>query len=671
MDSNSARAAQVGHVLRQALAPFDLKSVLAGARTTWAEGSTYAPAGAPPDALAAFAREVEARLGRFARQGTQSFDWNFWWAHSTSVAACGYLAALRAGATSIAWDAFGAGLLHDAGRLALIIALPKAYARITRATDDDDTQVIASEHDIFGMDHAAAGRLLLDAWGAPAPWADAVWLHHQPAGAIAGAARHPQLAWAVAFANRLMCGDTPDTCGEVFDELRARARLSHVNGAELRDAASRMSASLSNAPPRATGTGGPQPREQIGSVQFETSATLQVLRTFTAALAGAESVLEVCAAIARAAGRVNGGPAVAYAIHSTAPTFAAACWNGAAIEQSTWASGPRWRASGPTTTQDAVLDRFMSLRGCGVRQNLPFGSGDRDIGALLLLENDPTSGRSPSEIDWSALAPAFAWAIQAAQEREDGRSAVGAITAAGIRAMTGREIDGFAASVAAIAEMAAGAAHELNNPLAVIAGRAQLLQRTATDEELARQAATIDEQARRASQIVAELVQFAKPEPPKPVAIRLGDWVSRLCQHWQSRSELPASAVTVQLSDSKLLIHADPGQLDEAAHSVIANAVEAMAPGTARLIINSPSCASDETVVVSFGDNGCGMTPEVLRHACDPFFSSRPAGRGRGMGLARAARLLQVNGGRLWIESAPQAGTRVFFALPTARGPVR
>jgi signal transduction histidine kinase len=70
---------------------------------------------------------------------------------------------------------------------------------------------------------------------------------------------------------------------------------------------------------------------------------------------------------------------------------------------------------------------------------------------------------------------------------------------------------------------------------------------------------------------------------------------------------------------------------------------------------------------VSVEDNGCGMSPDVLDHCLDPFFSHRPAGRGRGLGLSRAHSLAVANGGRLWLESTPGAGTTAFVELPAAR----
>ena len=103
-------------------------------------------------------------------------------------------------------------------------------------------------------------------------------------------------------------------------------------------------------------------------------------------------------------------------------------------------------------------------------------------------------------------------------------------------------------------------------------------------------------------------------------------------------------------------------------NAVVANAVAATSGKTARLQVNSPSCASDEIVRIVIEDNGVGMPRDVLEHAVDPFFSSRPAGRGRGLGLSRAYRLAEINGGGLSLESTPEVGTSVTVELP-ARAP--
>jgi C4-dicarboxylate-specific signal transduction histidine kinase len=85
-----------------------------------------------------------------------------------------------------------------------------------------------------------------------------------------------------------------------------------------------------------------------------------------------------------------------------------------------------------------------------------------------------------------------------------------------------------------------------------------------------------------------------------------------------------------------------------------------------RLTINCRSDVADERLVVRVEDNGCGMTPDVVERAVDPFFSHRPAGRGRGLGLSRAARYAEINGGKIRLSSRVKEGTAVIVELPAA-----
>jgi signal transduction histidine kinase len=220
-------------------------------------------------------------------------------------------------------------------------------------------------------------------------------------------------------------------------------------------------------------------------------------------------------------------------------------------------------------------------------------------------------------------------------------------------------------SLAMIAQMAAGAAHELNNPLAVISGRVQMLARNATDEGDRRALEIVWEQCDRATMIVTELMAFAKPDPPQQDALPVGPWLHAFRERWLERSTLDPEEFSLEISDPHITLRVDPRQVGAILDAVLTNAIEAMAGTSARLVINSTAPTSDDTVVLSVRDNGKGMPPEVLEHALDPFFSYRAAGRGRGLGLSRAARLAEINGGRLWLESTEGRGTNVFVELPT------
>jgi signal transduction histidine kinase len=156
---------------------------------------------------------------------------------------------------------------------------------------------------------------------------------------------------------------------------------------------------------------------------------------------------------------------------------------------------------------------------------------------------------------------------------------------------------------------------------------------------------------------------FAKPDAPKPVVQSLAEVLESTCQHWRSVSGLGPDRLVLTVRDADGRVFCDGDQLGEILQAVFTNALEATDPGTRRIQINSPSRASDETVRIVVSDNGVGMTPNVLEHALDPFFSSRPAGRGRGLGLSRAYRPRR-SAASLWLESRPQLGTTVTIELP-------
>jgi signal transduction histidine kinase len=222
-------------------------------------------------------------------------------------------------------------------------------------------------------------------------------------------------------------------------------------------------------------------------------------------------------------------------------------------------------------------------------------------------------------------------------------------------------------SLAMVGEMAAGAAHELNNPLAVISGRAQLLSRDDVSEEVNRSAALISEHAHRASAIVSELMDFAKPAPPQPVAWSPAAFLSRLRAEWIEKGGIAESAFELALSDDVADVLADASQSRMLFDALISNAVDAMREVSApRLVVNCVPDLTDDRVVIRIQDNGCGMTPDVMERAMDPFFSYRNAGRGRGLGLSRAARYAEINGGRIRLASVPGEGTCVFVELPIA-----
>jgi signal transduction histidine kinase len=222
-------------------------------------------------------------------------------------------------------------------------------------------------------------------------------------------------------------------------------------------------------------------------------------------------------------------------------------------------------------------------------------------------------------------------------------------------------------SLGMIAEMAAGAAHELNNPLAVISGRAQLLAGEAANESMKKALLVISEHATRCSGIVSELMEFARPAEPAVREVNAADLFREVVDRWRQERQLDEARV--QLLPSKLTppVWVDPDQVGVVLSELLANALESTEGISAPIAVNCLAQLSDDELVATVSDRGPGMEPVVLQRAFDPFYSHRPAGRGRGLGLPRAHRLMEANRGRLWLESTPGQGTTAYVALPRTK----
>jgi signal transduction histidine kinase len=217
------------------------------------------------------------------------------------------------------------------------------------------------------------------------------------------------------------------------------------------------------------------------------------------------------------------------------------------------------------------------------------------------------------------------------------------------------------AKLAALAELAAGAGHEINNPLAVISGNAQRLLRTEPEPDRGESLQTIIRQTERIAGIIRDLMQFARPPRPNAHRCAAADLLRAV------RDELAGFAaekgVRLELAGASAADHVrgDYKQLKHALTAVTRNGIEAAGrDGWVRLYCTE---GDEEFVHFSVEDSGPGLTAAAREHAFDPFFCGRTAGRGRGLGLPTAWQLARQNGGELRHE--PTDGlTRFVLSVP-------
>jgi signal transduction histidine kinase len=216
----------------------------------------------------------------------------------------------------------------------------------------------------------------------------------------------------------------------------------------------------------------------------------------------------------------------------------------------------------------------------------------------------------------------------------------------------------------ALGEFAGGAGHELNNPLAVIVGRAQLLLARTSDPETARSLHIMLNQAGRAHRILRDLMFVARPLAPRPRNFRPSDLLRACLRDFQDECAARGIRLASEIDDSIPVVAClDPDALRHLADILMRNAMDAT-PSGGKISVRS-SLRVDE-LSWWFGDSGKGIAPHEAAHLFDPFFCGRQAGRGLGLGLPRAARIVEQARGRLSWTSHPGRGSAFQIDLPLA-----
>jgi signal transduction histidine kinase len=213
----------------------------------------------------------------------------------------------------------------------------------------------------------------------------------------------------------------------------------------------------------------------------------------------------------------------------------------------------------------------------------------------------------------------------------------------------------------AMAEFAAGAGHEINNPLAIIAGRAQLLLKDEADPERRRELALINAQVKRAHEMIADLWLFARPPRPEFQTVDLVQLVDRVVEEMAPQAAQRGVSLRRAGEPGPLPVEADPVQLCVALNALLKNSLEAIGrDGQVEIGLRG----SRSEVEIRVSDTGPGVTPDERRHIFDPFYSARQAGRGLGMGLSKCWRIVTGHGGGIAVESPPGQGAQFVITLP-------
>lgn len=217
----------------------------------------------------------------------------------------------------------------------------------------------------------------------------------------------------------------------------------------------------------------------------------------------------------------------------------------------------------------------------------------------------------------------------------------------------------------ALKELAYGASHEINNPLANIAARAQTLLEDETDSERQRKLTAIHRQAMRAHEMIADLMLFARPPKLNLAPCDLHQLVRKVVDELGGLAQEQNVQVVCEFGDEPLQLLADETQLGVAIQAVVKNALEAVNDGgRVQVVAHQTSIGSERYAEVAVRDDGPGISADVRRHMFDPFFSGREAGRGLGFGLSKCWRIVTDHGGEVVVQQPTHGGAEIAILLP-------
>jgi signal transduction histidine kinase/CheY-like chemotaxis protein len=214
--------------------------------------------------------------------------------------------------------------------------------------------------------------------------------------------------------------------------------------------------------------------------------------------------------------------------------------------------------------------------------------------------------------------------------------------------------------LALIGQLAGGIAHDFNNLLCVILNYAEIMADSASTPEQLEDARTVTDAAKSATELVRQLLSFARREAVRPVVIDVAGQIAAREKLFK-RTVGAGVRVVVERCPEPIHVLIDLSQLEQIVMNLAVNARDAMADnGELRIAVS----ATPTTAIIEVADTGCGMTAEVIARMFEPYFTTKARGKGTGLGLAMVHGIVQHASGTIAVRSQPGEGTTFTIMLP-------
>ena len=638
---------------------------------------------------------VESPAGEI-RSDRPVFDRELFWRHSVAVGITAqWLAQKTTGTGKVdPGEAYLCGLLHDLGILALHVIMPRSFDHVCELAESQGLSLDQACSQVIGVDGRVAGKRMGDHWQLPQRLVDALWLHGQPMEALRDLP-HRDLIALVSAADVLVrqryitpVGHTPQ--GEDLLSMCEELGL----GREVVDEiASKLHAEVA----QRTAALGLSEVPTTESLLRSISRANQVLGNITAAMSrqarAGEQNAQVLAAIARFHEVAEAGSIerVLAAIVCSARHILPDAQLGIVYQA---VDGEPWEIL-QFTDDGSLSNRKLLVPPIAARPLGKNGPADECVWRCAelapWLESSLLDGVDPADVYATLLGggsagaallhdqpvpesvtPPLLTVLRRTWESAIDAAARHAVTerlaerlAQATRTLTAtRDSAAKAQAMAALGELAAGAAHEMNNPLAVISGRAQLLADRIEDPELKSVAQQIVQRSDDLSDMITALHIVAEPAEPKPKTVNLQAVLQEVVAELSPRNN-SAAQIKLVVDEAVGQVFVDPDHISQIVRELVRNGVEA--DSSAQIEVRVQIDPRDDRLKIQVADNGPGLSEDALVHAFAPFFSDKPAGRQPGLGLARVKRLVEANRGRITLENGPTGGAVATLWLHAGR----
>ncbi len=592
-------------------------------------------------------------------------------------------------------DAYTCGLLSDIGRRALAWLMPKAYRRAAEVARRGNRDICEVERDVIGTDHTVVGRRLARLWRLGDVLHDVIWLHRQPVEAIPGELAHRNLIILIKLADAVASARSGVYPRPTPGEAERRRLAEHLNIST--QALDEVRRNLADKPGSVEADVVGSERSGADEIQARAceclaeinlsllegkcalageAESLKAAREFTARAGEATDLVQVLQTIARAFASACGAveqPAGAYAIlpgmrhvimarleSSGQVSYRSVEVKETLLHEDGIGAGRGDKSEIPPGLHEAL--GWLAAPGC--RHRALYGGGFQAGGVFY------RAGDEPAEQSLAPLAES-AGLVLALVVRYERAATIGESLSGATASLSAQQQDVAAKkTLRAIGRMAAGAGHELNNPLAVVVGRAQMLAQRASTQEDRAAAEQIIKKAGQVSDIISALMDFASPAAPRFTTVAPRALLEDALERFRNSGHPQAADLNadIEVGSEVPPVRADRDQMLTVLKELLVNAARAgRDAGELRVSLSARYDELSDAVLIAVCDNGRGMAPETAEDVFVPFLSESRAGRRRGMGLAMAKRYVENNGGEIWITTVPGEGTGVYIRLPAGK----